>query len=70
MTILEKIVEQLEQLDETKQRQVLELVQELRQPKGVNGKSLLWLVGSVSPQDVEQMEIAMMDFEKIDPNEW
>jgi len=70
MTTVEEIVDYLEKLDETKQKEVLDWVKELSQPQGVNGESLLWLVGSISPEDITLMEEAIADFEKIDLNEW
>ncbi len=71
--IIDEIVEKVETLSESKQKQVLQFVQKLKTttPRGVRGKELLRFAGAISPDDVALMEQAIEeDCERVDPNEW
>ncbi|MBI3915208.1 MAG: hypothetical protein HY327_13610 [Chloroflexi bacterium] len=71
--IVDRIVEQVETLTESKQVKVLEFVEKLRIPipRGVAGKELLRFAGAISDDDVALMEKAIEeDCERVDLNEW
>jgi hypothetical protein len=76
----EKIHTLVEKLSPQDQQQVLDLIEELSQmhrgatpvselPPGTPGKALLDLRFSLSPEEVDSMEKAIEDCERIDPDE-
>ena len=79
-TVLEKIKILATKLSLEQQEQALVLIQELAQkqqevsstsklPPGTDGKALLSLHFSMSPEDIALMEEAIEDCERIEPDE-
>ncbi len=70
--IIDRVVDQMATLPETKQKQVLEFVEKLTVsvPRGVAGKELLRFAGAIPAGDVALMEKAIEeDCERVDTNE-
>ena len=73
ITIIDKVVEQLQVMQQNLKWQVLEFVRILVkvEARGTPGKSLLHFAGSISPDDLQLMREAIgQDCERIDVNEW
>ncbi len=71
--IVNKVVEQLKDLPQELQWRVLEFARALAQsaPRGVPGRQLLRLAGTISPEDAELMREAIeRGCEQVDANEW
>ena len=71
--IVAKVVEQLRDLPQELQWRVLEFARALAQstPRGVPGRQLLHLAGTISPEDAELMREAIeRGCEQVDTNEW
>lgn len=72
-TIKNQVIQQLEMLPESLQREVLAFVQALRicARRGVPGKQLLSFSGIISPDDLELMRQAIEDeCEQVNSSEW
>jgi hypothetical protein len=69
-TLTQQIIERVNRLNADQQRKVLEFVRELERPRGVPARSLLKFAGRIAREDVERMEQAMEDCERVDPDEW
>jgi hypothetical protein len=69
-TLTQQIIERVNRLNADQQRKVLEFVRELERPRGVPAHSLLKFAGRIAREDVERMEQAMEDCERVDPDEW
>ena len=70
-TVKEQIVEQVDRLDDPRQRQVLDFARRLTTPTGTQGRNLLRFVGSIDPADLEVMSQAIQEgCEKVDPDAW
>ncbi len=68
---LEKqLIETIHQLDTDSQQKVLDFARDLMTPRGVDGKTLLEFAGKISSDDLDKMEQAITDLEKINPNDW
>jgi hypothetical protein len=68
---LEKqLIETIHQLDTDSQQKVLDFARDLMTPRGVDGKTLLEFAGKISSDDLDKMEEAIADLEKINPNDW
>jgi len=68
---LEKqLIETIHQLNTDSQQKVLAFARELLTPRGVDGKTLLEFAGQISSDDLDKMEEAIADLEKINPNDW
>jgi len=68
---LEKqLIETIHQLDTDSQQKVLDFARDLMTPRGVDGKTLLEFAGKISSDDLDKMEQAIADLEKINPNDW
>ena len=68
---LEKqLIETIHQLDTDSQQKVLDFARDLMTPCGVDGKTLLEFAGKISSDDLDKMEQAIADLEKINPNDW
>ncbi len=68
---LEKqLIDTIHQLDINSQQKVLAFARELLTPQGVDGKTLLEFAGQISSDDLDKMEEAIADLEKINPNDW
>ena len=65
-----QIAEQLKHLDTARKRQVLEFLQRLTRPRGTPFRVLLELAGQIPPEDLQRMEEAIEDCERIDPDAW
>ncbi len=70
VTLTQQIIERVNQLDAEQQQKVLEFMRELARPRGVPAQSLLKFAGRIAPEDLDRMEQAMEDCERIDPDEW
>ena len=71
--ITTQVVKQLETLPDNLQRQVLEFVQALQllAQRGVSGKQLLELAGTIQSDDLELMcEAIEAECERVDSDEW
>jgi hypothetical protein len=71
--IVDKVIEQLKALPQELQWRVLEFTRALAQstPRGVPGRQLLHLAGTISPEDAELMRDAIeRGCEQVDANEW
>ncbi|MBZ0287750.1 MAG: hypothetical protein K8I30_09060 [Anaerolineae bacterium] len=66
----EQLLKEIEKLSPDQQEQTLAFARRLGRPRGVSARSLLRFAGRISPDDIEKMEQAIEDCEKIDPNEW
>ncbi len=78
--VLEKIYTLAEKLSPQDQQRALEILEELalshqehpslsKLPPGTSGKDLLALKFSMSPEDIDAMEKAIEDCERIEPDE-
>ena len=67
-----QIIDKLNKLPLEKQRAVLAFTRSLvAQPEGVKGASLLSFAGSISPDELTQMQHAIEEgCERIDADEW
>ncbi len=70
VTLTQQIIERVNRLDAEQQQKVLEFMRELERPRGVPARSLLKFAGRIALDDIERMEQAMEDCERIDPDEW
>jgi len=73
VTVKKQIISQMGLLDYEHQRRVLDFARALvvTCPKGVPGKQLLSLAGTIPADDLKTMEQAIEDScEKVDQNEW
>jgi len=68
--IEQEIITRLRQLTPQSQQQILTFIRALTTPHGTHGKMLLQFAGRISAEDLERMEIAIEDCEKIDPDGW
>lgn len=71
--IEKKIVEQLQQLEESQRLQVLDFVTFLvnKKPVGISGQNLLHFSVTISEEDLELMSQAIKEeCDRIDWNEW
>lgn len=71
--IVDKVIEQLKVLPQELQWRVLEFTRALAQstPRGIPGRQLLHLAGTISPEDAELMREAIeRGCEQVDSNEW
>lgn len=62
------VAEAISHLDEFQQLKLLEFIQALTGPVGKN--KLLSHAGAIAPSELQLMEEAIKDCEKIDHNEW
>lgn len=69
-TLSKQIIERVNRLDIDQQQKVLEFVSGLERPRGASAQTLLKFAGRIALDDIERMEQAMKDCERIDPNEW
>ena len=70
-TIREQIIEQVDRLDDSRQRQVLDFARRLTAPAGTPGGSLMHFAGSIDPADLEAMSQAIQQgCEQVEPNAW
>jgi hypothetical protein len=71
--IVDKVIEQLRTLPQELQWRVLEFTRALAQstPRGVPGRQLQYLAGTISAEDAELMREAIeRGCEQVDANEW
>jgi hypothetical protein len=68
--IEQQLLEVVRKLNEGEQQQVLAYAQALSFERKVSGRSLLRFAGAIPLDDLERMENAIEDCEKIDPDEW
>ena len=72
-TVISEVIQQLENLPVSIQRQVLDFIKKLTifNQHGVPGKSLLKFAGAIPPEDLALMSQAIEeDCEQVDMNEW
>ena len=72
-SVIEQVVEQLRAMPQPLQWRVLEFARTLVGSKirGVSGQQLLRFAGTISPDDLQLMRVAIeQDCERIDLNEW
>jgi hypothetical protein len=69
-TLAQQIIDRVSRLDTDQQQKVLEFVQDLERPRGVSVEALLKFAGRIPLEDIERMEQAMEDLERINPDEW
>ena len=70
-TIKDQIIEQVDLLDDSGQRQVLDFARRLILPPGTPGRDLLRFAGCIDPADLEAISRAVEEgCEKVDPNAW
>lgn len=75
MSIKEQVMQALDNMTEDEQKQVLELVQSIKQnslPPGTPGEVLIELAHQLdfSAQDIAEMNEAIKGFDRIDWDEW
>ena len=58
-TIKEQIIEQVDRMDDSRQRQVLDFARRLIAPAGTPGRNLLHFAGSIDPVDLDAMSQAI-----------
>jgi hypothetical protein len=66
----DQLIHEIDKLSPAQQEQILLLARSLTRPRGVPGQSLLKYAGRIPLDEVEKMEKAIEDFERIDFNEW
>ncbi len=70
-TTRDRIIEQVDRLDDTQRQQVLDFARRLTAPEGTPGRDLLRFAGAVDPADLEVMSKAIQQAcEQVDPNAW
>lgn len=69
-TLAQQIIDRVSRLDTDQQQKVLEFVQDLERPRGASVEALLKFAGRIPLEDIERMEQAMEDLERINPDEW
>lgn len=72
-TIQRKLLAQVAQLSEEKQRRVLDFAHALAgsTPRGVPGSQLLRFAGTMTQEEAKEMLTAIEeDCERVDPDEW
>jgi len=70
-SVKSRIIEQVDRLNDSQQRQVLDFAQRLAGPSGTRGRDLLHFAGSIDPADLEAMSKAIQEgCEKVDENAW
>jgi hypothetical protein len=70
-TVKDRIIEQVDRLSDSQERQVLNFAEQLAAPSGVPGRELLRFAGSIDPVDLEAMSLAVQEgCEGVDPNAW
>jgi hypothetical protein len=70
-TIRERIIEQLDRLDDPQRQQVLDFARRLTAPMGTPGRNLLHFAGSFGAEHLKAMAQAIEEGrEKVDPNAW
>jgi len=68
-SVTERIIEHVERVSDSQQRQVLDFARRLAGPSGVRGRDLLHFAGSIDPADLEAMSKAIQEgCEKVDEN--
>ena len=70
MSLTQQIIDRVHRLDVEQQRRVLDFMRELERPRGVPAQTLLKFARRIALEDLERMEQAMEDCERIDPVEW
>ncbi len=60
-TVKDQIIEQVDRLDDPRQRQVLDFVRRLRAPEGTPGRDLLRFAGTIDPGDLEAISRAIQE---------
>jgi hypothetical protein len=60
-TIKDRIIEQVDRLDDGQRQQVLDFARRLTAPKGTPGRDLLRFTGSIDPADLELMSRAIQE---------
>lgn len=67
-TIKEQLLEQVDRLDDSGQKRVLDFARRLAVPPGTPGRDLLHFAGSIDPTDLEAISRAIEEgCEKVDP---
>lgn len=70
-TLKEQIIQQVDRLDDVRQRQVLDFAKRLAALPSAPGRDLLRLAGSIDLRDLDAMSKAIEDgCEKVDPSGW
>lgn len=69
-SLKEQIIAELDNLSPEQQRQMLEYAKRVKRPPGVKARTLLKFAGRIQPDDIERMEKAIEDCERVDLNEW
>jgi hypothetical protein len=70
-SVAETIRECVERLPSADKIRVLEYARSLERPKGVPGRDLLDLAGTIDPEDLEIMKQAIEEgCERIEPDAW
>jgi hypothetical protein len=68
--VRERIINHLDRLTSQQQQQVLDFAASLAHTRGTPSEVLLRFAGSIPPDQLDQMEKAIEDCERIDPDEW
>ena len=69
-TLEQEIVEHVRTLSDEDKREVLGWLRRREMLKGVPGKTLLRFAGTLTPEEAEEMERSLKDFETINEDEW
>jgi hypothetical protein len=70
-TVKDRIIEQVDRLDDPRRRLVLDFATRLASPAGSPGSDLLRFAGSIDSADLAAMSQAiLLGCEKVDPNAW
>jgi hypothetical protein len=70
-TFKDEITEQVDRLNASHQRRVLDFARRLTEPTGTPGRNLKHFAGCIDPVDLDAMSRAIQDgCEKIEPNAW
>lgn len=70
-SLRDEIIEQVDRLAGTQQRQVLDFARKLHSTVAVPGRDLLRFAGSFSPADLSEIQKAIQEgCEKVEPDAW
>ena len=69
-TLEHELHEEMQHLPPDQQRQVLDFARTLTRPRGVPGRELLPMAGTISGPDLAAMAEAIEDCEQVDAHGW
>ena len=70
LSLKDQLLNEFDKLSPDQQKEILDFAKSLTRPRGVPARSLRKFAGRISLEDIEKMEEAIEDCERIDPHEW